>query len=361
MCAKTTLRGADGLRRLAAVPALVALASIVQAQTPTPFGTTVEVNRVLTEVRVVDLSGEPVLGLTADDFRVWLGGESAQVESASIVQSVPPADTPGAVVRPDPLAPTTEVHSYEGRSIIIVVQTDFGLEPSRTVGVMRMAPRAADFIRRFGPNDRVALLTYGSRLRLLSDFTTDHRALADLMTTTELLDADAVPPRPMPPLLGDHLDSAKAERATQMIDGFELIGRALQPIPGTKSLVYLGYALGRDSSGPGMATGKKYEKAMAALTASRTSVFSLDITDADFHTLAFGLVVLSEDTGGFYTKTHELPDIAVSRLARVISSYYELSIIPPPDLEDSFKIKVKVDRPRVRVHTRQWHPSTYQW
>ena len=146
-----------------------------------------------------------------------------------------------------------------------------------------------------------------------------------------------------------------------MIDGFELIGRALQQIPGTKSLVYFGYALGRDSSGPGRAVGKSYENAMEALSAARTSVFALDITDADYHTLGTGLMLLSEDTGGFYVKTHELPDIAMDRLRRTISSYYELSIISPPDLGDRFKVKVKVERPRVRVHTRQWHPSAYEW
>ncbi len=61
------------------------------AQEPTekPFGAEVEVSRILTEVRVVDRSGEPVQGLTADDFRVTIDGRPAAVES---VLWVPPPD-----------------------------------------------------------------------------------------------------------------------------------------------------------------------------------------------------------------------------------------------------------------------------
>jgi len=100
---------------------------------------------------------------------------------------------------------------------------------------------------------------------------------------------------------------------------------------------------------------------MEALSAARTSVFSLDVTHADAHSLAVGLRQIAEDTGGFYVKTHIFPEAAMTRLVRVISSYYELSIIPPPDLPDKYTIKVKVDRPRSDVYVRQEHPSPQIW
>ena len=34
------------------------------------------------------------------------------------------------------------------------------------------------------------------------------------------------------------------------------------------------------------------------------TVFALDITNADYHTLEVGLEQVAEDTGGFYAKTH---------------------------------------------------------
>ena len=146
-----------------------------------------------------------------------------------------------------------------------------------------------------------------------------------------------------------------------MADALELIGRGLREIAGAKSLVFFGYALGRMSAGPRITIDDSYPRAMEALSAARTSVFSLDVTHADAHSLAVGLRQVAEDTGGFYVKTHIFPDAAMTRLVRVISSYYELSIIPPPDLPEDYTIKIKVDRPRTDIYVRQDHPSPQLW
>lgn len=45
----------------------------------------------------------------------------------------------------------------------------------------------------------------------------------------------------------------------------------------------------------------------------------------------------------------------------MISSYYELSIIPPPDMKETYTIKVKVKRPKTDVYVRQDHPSPVVW
>ena len=37
----------------------------------------------------------------------------------------------------------------------------------------------------------------------------------------------------------------------------------------------------------------------------------------------------------------------------MITSYYELSIVPPPDLAEVYEIKVKVKRPATEVYVRQ--------
>jgi len=166
---------------------------------------------------------------------------------------------------------------------------------------------------------------------------------------------------PTSPSLTEHFDFEEARDAASMADALELIGEALKPIPGTKSLVFFGYALGRMSAGTRVTIDDGYRRAMEALSTARTSVFSLDITDADAHSLALGLRTIAEDTGGFYVKTHLFPEVAMKKLVRVISSYYELEIIPPPDLDDEYTIKVSVDRPRTDVYVRQDHPSTHHW
>jgi hypothetical protein len=87
----------------------------------------------------------------------------------------------------------------------------------------------------------------------------------------------------------------------------------------------------------------------------------LDITDADWHSLELGLRTVSEDTGGIYLKTHLFPEVAMAKLVRVISSYYELSLVPPPKLGEEYSIEVAVKRPRVEVHVRQEHPAPSMW
>jgi hypothetical protein len=200
-------------------------------------------------------------------------------------------------------------------------------------------------------------LTFDSHLRLHSDFTEDHRALSEMLTTTNIVRTRGEPPRPSPPLLGDLLDPEAAKKAADLSSGLELLGDALYRMPGTKSLVLFGYGLGQMSAGPRITVDDGYERAVTALARSKTSVFSLDLTDADSHSLELGLRTVSRDTGGFYVRTHLFPDFAIDRLARVVSSYYELEIIPPPDVGEGFAIKVKVDRPQVDVYVRQYRPS----
>jgi len=169
------------------------------------------------------------------------------------------------------------------------------------------------------------------------------------------------PPDPSNPSLTEYFDIEEGKDAASMARALELIGEALQPIPGTKSLVFFGYGLGQMSAGHRVTIDDGYRKAMEALSAARTSVFSLDVTDADYHSLAIGLRAVAEDTGGFYVKTHLFPDSAMKRLVHVISSYYELSIIPPPDLKDEYTIKVSVKRPKTDVYVRQDHASSAVW
>jgi hypothetical protein len=224
-----------------------------------------------------------------------------------------------------------------------------------------MAPRASEFVAGLGPGDKVALLVFSSHLQLRADFTDDLETIAEMAMPSEVLHNRVEPPDPTDPSISRHLDLEEAKDAASMARALELIGEALKPIPGTKSLVFFGYALGRMSAGHRITIDDGYRKAMEALSAARTSVFSLDVTDADYHSLEIGLRAVAEDTGGFYVRTNIFPDFAMQKLVKVISSYYELSIIPPPDLDDDYTIKVKVDRPKTDVYVRQDHASSSVW
>jgi VWFA-related protein len=339
----------------------VAAAATAQEPTPTSFGETIEVRRIVTEVRVVDYDGSPVLGLAPQDFEVRVGGERAEVESVLWIPSTADAIELGSARAAVTPSPSDASRPAEGRLIVILFQIDFGLQASRTIGLIRMAPRASEFVANLGPGDRVAVLVYDGHLELRADFTDDHRAISDMLTATEVLRGRTEPPDPDGPSLAEHLDLTAMQDAASMAGALQVIGRALQQIPGAKSLVFFGYGLGQMSAGPRITIDDSYPRAMEALADARTSVFSLDVTHADAHSLAAGLRRVAEDTGGFYVQTHLFPDLAMARLTRVISSYYELSIIPPPDLGEDFTIKVKVDRPRTDVYVRQEHPSPNIW
>ena len=69
-----------------------------------------------------------------------------------------------------------------------------------------------------------------------------------------------------------------------------------------------------------------YGEARRALQAARASVFCLDVTDADSHTLEAGLQMTAEDTGGFFARTHLFTEQAMQRLAGALAGHYVLFV-----------------------------------
>jgi len=336
------LEGDISVIRFATTAVLVmVLAMVVTAvgaqDTPIPFGATIEVKRILTEVRVVDDAGYPIADLGPGDFRVKISGKRAEVESVTWIPTTSEAAAIVATPQDGVIPSGALLIEPKPRLIVVLFQTDINLY--RIKGVVRMAPQAADFVRNLAPTDRVAFLTFESHLELRSDFTVDHDALAEMITTTEILHGTIDPPEPSSPLLTQYFDVDKAHKSATITNALGLIARALIPLPGPKTLVLFGWGIGRFNPGHPITTAD-YGDTVAALAAARTSVFSLDITTADFHTLEIGLRKVSHDTGGLYLKTHLFPDTAMDKLVRVISSYYELSILPPPKLKHPYLIEV---------------------
>jgi len=306
----------------------------------------VDVSRVLVDVRVVDDRGMPVQGLAASDFLVRVGGKPARVETAYWVGATPQALAsesvpPGA---PPPL-PAVAPPEARGRLIVLLFQKD--LEPSRIVGLMRMLIETREFLDSLGPDDRVAVLSFDSHLRMWLDFTKDIDAVRQVLERGILFERPRrVEPVTSPSLMAT-LDVVKTRRAYSIETALALLGQALEPLSGAKSVVYVGHGFGR-IMGSAVYPEPSYGEARRALQAARASVFCLDVTDADAHTLEAGLQMTATDTGGFFERTHVHAGRAIERLAGALAGHYVLFLEVEPEAK-SREIEIEVKGRRVMV------------
>jgi VWFA-related protein len=311
-----------------ALAALLCAAALVPQQQPSPpprFKDAVTVERLVVDVRVVDAAGQPVLGLRPEDFKIKLDGKPVALESALWVGESTEED-PGIVVTPEGAPAPAPASSFpEPRLVVFLLQKD--LERSRIVGLLTMVEKAEGLLASLAPGDRVAALLFDSHLRTLFDFT-DERARARRLLRDGLLRSELAAQESDEPSLLAHLDRWAMKRAASPERALQVIGEALQALPGPKTLVFFGWGLGRFGGG-GVSMTPDYDPARHALQKARCSVFALDVTDADYHSLEVGLIQVAEDTGGFYAKTHVFPDAALRRMERALSGYYVLSFERP--------------------------------
>jgi hypothetical protein len=245
-----------------------------------------------------------------------------------------------------------------GRLVVFLFQKD--LMPSRVEGMIRMMRDSARFVDRLQPDDRAAVLVYDSRLHLWLDFTADRDLLRRTLGRGILFE---------PPSQGESgpvsLRAALAARppsdAYSPEDALRVIGETLRPFEGAKSLVMFGYGFGdfRPGFGDPLAgravLDRRYERAREALVAARVSVFALDITQANAHTLEGGLMTVAEETGGFYASTFEFPALAFERLDGALAGYYVLSVEAPSGRSGRHRIDVDVRARGATVLARQYY------
>ncbi len=294
-------------------------------------------------VRVVDSRGNPVLGLEPADFRVLFKGEEIPTIAADWVSSDPAHRDERLHAE---LAKRGIVLPPVEKLVVFFVQT--GLDPSRIKGHLRTLPHAQNLVATLQPNDRAAVVSFDSRLKMWQDFTRRHD---EVVAAIEQAIYFGGQPRlrgrsPQGPSL--ELDFREARDAASPEKALELVGRALQPLSGEKVMVYLGWGMGRFGR-DGVTMTPDYAPAVQALNAARTSVFVLDVTDAGYHSLELGLKNVAAQTGGTYEKTSVFAEQAASRLAETISGHY-LLIVDRAELPDdggSLRIKLRGKKGRI--------------
>ena len=300
----------------------------------------VNVERVVIDARAVDGQGRPLLGLTAADFRVKVDGRPVALESATWMAGKAPDE---------PLPPVDGAAEMQGdvvvgglppgRLIVFLFQKDF--HPSRLPGLMRMQQKAVKFLDTLGPEDRVAVMSLDTRLRLWEDFTIDREKVRHAIKQSVFFGKFSTGQSVEAPSLAAQFDFDAARRVGTPETALLVTARALKPLPGAKSLVFFGWGMGR-LSWPAFTMNPDYGPARQALLDARTTVFTLDVTDADYHTLEMGLEQVAQDTGGFYAKTHLFPAQAMTRLEGAMAGHYVLVFEKPEVRSGAHRVEVKL-------------------
>lgn len=286
---------------------------------------TIVVERIIVDARVTDDSGEPVLNLGPKDFRVRIDGKNAVVESVEWIPETAAAREIASTVNVEQqsIAPAPR-----GRLLIFLFQTDFARNSVRSSGQMKSLIYADKLLETLEEEDRVAVFSYDSHLKFRLDFS---GSVADIHDACEKsLRIDEPPePRVVPrPSLASSLNRQDMRDAATPERALTVLANALRPIPGTKSLILFGWGLGQLWNRR-VEMGRDYAIARGALESARVSVFSLDFTAADGHTLAAGLATAAKDTGGFYAALHNFPQLAIDRLQKTLVGHYELEVRKP--------------------------------
>jgi VWFA-related protein len=322
------------------VVALAGFLAMAPDQEP-PLLDRVEVSRVVIDARIVDGRGRAIPSLNREQLRVEVDGTPVRLASVDWIDEKSPGRSLEAPAAPQAFASSLALRAPEpsGRLLVFLFQKDF--QGSRMKGLLRMKTWAAALADALSPGDRAAVLTFDSHLRLHADFTNDRARLRDAITRSVVHEwPKPIEPGPFPSLAA-HLDARAALDAASPETALLVLGRALAPLPGAKSILLFGWGLGRLTGGM-VQMESDYGPAQRALAEARATVFALDITDADYHTLEVGLEQVARDTGGFYAKTHDSPAVAMARLTEALAGYYVLTFDKPAGRRGTHQVNVRL-------------------
>lgn len=313
----------------------------------------ITVERVIVDARVTDNLGEPIAGLKASDFIVKIDGKRAVVESADwIADTAAQREVDEELRGADATTPTpAAAPQSRGRLLIFLYQTDFARNDARVRGQMKLL-QMDEWLDWIEPEDRVAVLSFDSHLKFRLDFTSNKHDIANAMEEALYISDPPWPQRVPLPSLGSRLKPEELAQAGSPERALIEISNALMNIPGPKSLIFFSWGMGRFSR-DGVRMAPNYGIARQALEMARVSVFSIDFTEADSHSLAAGLEKVAGDTGGFYASTHNFPHLAAKRLRRTLAGHYELEVRKPQTNErGTHTIEVDVARRDAYVMAR---------
>lgn len=302
--------------------------------------------------RIVDRRGEPILGLTPADLSAQIGKQDFPVSSldwssSSRAPESPPAELAEArrMARSGSLSMDSAPEAPPGKLVVLFLQVD--LEPTRIKGHLKILPDVDRLLRSLHPDDSVAIVSFDSHLKLWQDFSRDRDATFETLKQAVGY-GSPVARRGRGPSLAESFDFRAAKAAASPEKALLVTAEGMIPLAGEKDLIYLGWGLGRFGRG-GVTMTADYGPAVRALDAANATVFVLDVTQADGHSLEVGLQSVANHTGGTYSRTFHFSSQAVRRLARTLTGHYLVTIdrSAQPQARGRLQIRLKQKQGRV--------------
>jgi VWFA-related protein len=370
-----------------------------QASPGKPNGSSIKVSTRLVQASVVvqDKHGRPVAGLTKEDFTI-LDDRQPQTIAVFSASSNQVQNTPAVTQAPDTF--TNRATGTRAPSNVAVILLD-GLNtefPDQAYARQQIIK----FLLQIRPEDRVALYTLGSELKILHDFTSDASTLlatlkrykGQLSSLLTSLDSDqsgtdfGMKPGTPEDLLDGFFQKNRHrgpstpeqaflwnERAHRTLLALLQIAYHTSSLPGRKTLIWVSGSFplipSYMSSGivvpdERLILADDFEKAAQALNNSTLVVYPVDahgltVTRPDFANVVI-MKTIAENTGGraFYN-SNDLRR-AIRQAVDESSSTYELGYYPAAEKWDGrfHRIQVRVKRKGLTLRTRGGYLAAVQ-
>jgi VWFA-related protein len=359
-----------------------------QETAPTQQPLRVATRLVQIDVIVQDKQGNPVTGLTKDDFGV-LDNKTPQTIELFSTETNQVLEGAGAPLPADSY--TNEIQAPGVPSNLTVILLD-----SFNTGYMDQAnarSQIARLLRTIRAEDRVAIYTLGAELRVLHEFTSDAASLAEALgkyTGERAADADVAKSKPTT-VTHKNLDAlAKQEGISEdhafaldhwhaTAEALRIIADHVSALPGRKNLVWVSGSfpfsiesnnLQRATNGQAIPFATDVELALRALTDANVAVYPVDthglmaddlneqdaLESKDQDTPEFGdMLNLARRTGGIAFYNTNGIKTSIRQVIDDTRVTYQLGFYPSDGKWDgSFhEVRVKVNRPDVRVQARE--------
>ena len=345
-----------GMRALAILLSLLGVtAAFAQEQQEEPFTETIFVIRYALDVRVVDSYGNAIDDLKPEDFTVRIGKQTAIVETAewiSFGQRAVEKTKPDDRLLPDEENEPSEEEPEApppARSIVLFIQTDFARNSMRVIGQMQFHAIADDIIDLLGPNDRVAVLSHDSHLKIRRDLTRDHQSLRKAVRESLLIDYPPTPPAATDgPSILPLLDRKEMKGAPHAEAALLIIAKALRQIEGPRTVILAGWGMGELQGRAGVQLKDGWTEAVELLRRDDIPVISLNHGIGG--ELSAGLAATAQATGGFYAGLQNFPGQAVVRVKGVLAGHYALTLRIDDLLKPGeYPLSVRVNRKGAEV------------